>query len=146
MNFAPYQWAISFYLDLLTKAVFVSFLGLLFTLGGAPVFDFVVGAFFLSLFHFVCLFLGWIVLCLVELTRVQLTDRVRFLVTLISANALFVLSIAAFGSWGSTPNDAISHFHGGLMVGSILATTNVIPIFLAAACGRIFKRQVSPQC
>jgi hypothetical protein len=52
MNFAPYQWALSFYLDLLIKSVFVSFLGLLFTLGGAPVFDFLVGAFFLCLFHF----------------------------------------------------------------------------------------------
>jgi hypothetical protein len=140
MNFAPYQWALSFYLDLLIKSVIVSFLGLLFTLGGAPVFDFMVGAFFLCLFHFVCLFLGWLFVCLLGLAHLRLTDRARFVVTMIAANTLFVLAIAAFGTWGNSPNEAFSHFEGGVMVGSILATTNVIPILLAAACGRIFRR------
>ena len=140
MNFAPYQWALSFYLDLFIKSVFVSLLGLLFTLGGAPVFDFMVGAFFLSLLHFICLFLGWLVLSLLEIAHLKFTDRARFLATLIFANALFVMAIAAFGTWGNRPNQAFSNFDGGLTIGAILATTNVIPILLAAACGRIFRR------
>jgi hypothetical protein len=84
--------------------------------------------------------------CLLEFVHLKLTDRVRFIVTLIAANTLFVLAIAAFGTWGNRPNEAFSHFEGGVMVGSILATTNVMPILLAAACGRIFRRRGTPRC
>ena len=140
MNFAPYQWALSFYLDFFLKSVFVSFFGLLVTLGGAPVFGFVVLAFFLSLFNLVCLFLGWTFVCLLELVGVKLAQRARFFVTLLSANVLFVVSIAALGSGHDRPDQTFSDFGDQLIVSSVLAVTNVIPILLAAACGRIFSR------
>jgi hypothetical protein len=138
--------ALCFYLDFFIKSVFMSFLGLLITLNGAPVFDFVVAAFFLSLFHLLCLFLGWLSVCLLEQVGPQLTGRPRLVVTLGFANLFFVVSLAAIGGWGGTPADAFSEFSGHLVIASILAITNFIPVMIAAACGRIFKHRESPQC
>ena len=95
MNFAPYQWAPCCYLDFFIKSVFVSFLGLLVTLNGAPVLGFVVAAFILSLFHLLCLFVGWLSVCLLEQMGPRLIGRPRFLLTLGFANLFFVGSLAA---------------------------------------------------
>jgi hypothetical protein len=137
MNFSAIQWIVSYYLDVVIKCVLMSFIGLLVTLGGASVEGFLVAAILLSMFHFLCLLLACMV---VEPVRLRWPNTPAFALTLIVVNIAFALSFAALFGLGHSPGETLPGFGGELIVGSVLATTNFLPLLIVAACSRLLRR------
>src|SRR5882724_7123587 len=96
MNFSSRQWTFCIALDLLIKIVFVTFFGVLFTLGAVPVSFFVFDAVVLSICHWVCLFLGSKFALAFELIHLKLSPAMNVLITLFVANILFVGGFPGF--------------------------------------------------
>jgi hypothetical protein len=140
LNFALWQWVLGFVLDVFVKSAIVVFIGLLITLGAALPSGFVFFAALLSMFNFICLFLGCLLVSLLELVRLNVPLFVKFLLTMIVANVLFVLSYAALTGLGHRHGEILPGFGEQLIAGSCLTITNIIPILITAGCGRVFRR------
>src|SRR5215813_4511798 len=136
MNFSILQWIFAFVLDVLIKAVIVTYLGLLFMLSGMPIADLAELAIPLSLFHFAYLFLAILLLQLMADFRLELARTGKFLFTLFVGNSLFVASFAALAGFSPRP-DAV---YEGLSLGVALAITNIPPMLIVAGFGRLFRR------
>jgi hypothetical protein len=134
MNFAFYQWVLSFVLDLLIKSAFLTFLGLLVTLSAAPISAFLGGAIIASTFHFICLFSACGLAALLELLRLKLPHVMRFVLILIVANVLFLGGCAVVAPQSGPATS------GTVTVDSVMVVLNLVPIMIAVACGRILSR------
>lgn len=139
MNFSARQWIFAIVLDLLIKAGVVVPLGVLITLSGVPIAHLVELAIWVSLFHFACLLLAILLLLLVANFRLELSRTVKFLFTVIVGNFLFVMALAGITSWHRSGEIGPS-FKSGLILGAVLAITNILPILIVAGFGRLFRR------
>ncbi len=130
----------SIVLDMLIKIVLVAYAGVLITLSAAPIAGFVFLAVVLSIFHFVCLFLGCTFALMFELVRLTLPFGARSTVALIVANTLFVAGFAAFFSLSLVSDNIGSIIWSNLVVGLCLAATNLLSILIVAVFGYVFRR------
>jgi hypothetical protein len=140
MNFSLLQWVSSFALDVLIKALSITYVGLLVTLTAGPIIGFVFGAILLSMFHFLCVFLASVFVDLLEQLHLNLSRRAEFLITLASANALFLLAFAILPTLGSKPGAPGQIFVDDVIVGALLAVTNILSMLIVAGYGRVFRR------
>jgi hypothetical protein len=141
MNFSLLQWVLSFVLDVLIKVTLIASLGLLVTLSGAPIIGFIFAAVLLSMFHFFCVFLTSVFVDLLDQLRVKLSRTIDFLLTLTLTNVLFVLAFAVLPRLGLKRGETVPDFADYLIIGWVLAITNVLPMLVVAGSGRIFRRR-----
>lgn len=135
MGFTPRQWLTSFFLDALLKSVSIGFVGMAIT--STSPFQFIWPAVFLSIFHFVCLFLGFTAAAAFEWVGMRFTPTPKFWLGLLFANVLFG---AAVNAWLASVVMPPKSFLELSPVTTPLVVTNLIPIFLVLASSCLFRR------
>jgi hypothetical protein len=138
LNFSAYQWLSTIALDVLTKFVLVTGLGLLVTYGLVSIDMFVTPAIALSLLNFVCLFLGATGVATLRLFHVQLSPMLRFTASVLVANILFAGLLVVL-LWPG-PNDIPRSADGPVVVALILAASNLVTLLTVAAASRLIGR------
>ena len=123
MRFSALQWLATFILDVLIKGIFVAFVGMAITSTSPYPFFFL--GFFYSLFHFVCLFLGFTGTLAFELVGLKLRPTLAFWLALFVANGLFAA--------GATLSDNAGW-------GLILVMTNLMAVLFVLAGSCISRR------
>jgi hypothetical protein len=132
--FSASQLLASFVLDALIKSTLIGFVGMAIT--STSPFPFIWPAVGLSIFHFICIFLGCTAAVAFELVGIRFRPTPKFWLGLLFANLLF----------GATLNTlmALQHSRSPFLelspVTIVLVATNLIPIFLVAICRRIVQR------
>ena len=139
MSFGPLQWIATYFLDILIKATVITLIGVLVTFGLASPLGYISFAILLSVFHFVCLAVGAILMPVFDLLRPRFSDTVHSALFLFIANVLFVVGWAAIFGLGQRPGEIRPGFSDELLTGSCLAITNILPILIVAACSRLFR-------
>lgn len=134
MNFSALQWLACFVLDALIKSVLITFIGVLITFTSP--FPFIFVSVCLSIFHFLCLFLGYTAAVAFELVRIEFGPRLKFWLGLLFANVLFGAALNTFLALEGSPSPLLELSP----VTMALVATNLIPIFLVAACNCILWR------
>lgn len=136
MNFSVWQWRVAVVLDVLLKTALLYVTMVVVSLGTVILggFDFVLPIFLmaasLSSLHFLCLFFGSRFVARLESTNAKLAHALKFVLVLVFANILFIISFTAVLSFNRNIADNA--------IGSLyVAATNLIPILLVAAVGRI---------
>jgi len=143
MNFSASQWWSAFVLDVLIKAALIYWQAALVTLGTItlqrlePLIPFILMAVSLSGLHFLCLFFGNRFVGSLRATNVQRSRPLKFVLVLIFANVLFIVSFAAILSVSGSIYDHV-------LLSTMVAATNMLPVLLVAAAGA-FLSLVKPR-
>ena len=134
MAFSALQWLASFVLDALIKSALIGFVGMAIT--STSPFPFMWAAVCLSIFHFICIFLGFTAAVAFELVGIRFSPTPKFWLGLLFANVLFGMGVNTFLALevSRAPVFELSP------VTTVLVTTNLIPIFLVAAYSCIARR------
>jgi hypothetical protein len=93
VGFSVREWLSSFVLDAVIKFVVIAFISVLFSLGMVGWSSGIAPALTLSLFHFLCLFLGFSLIASLELAKIDLRAGTRFWLGLLVGNVLFGAAI-----------------------------------------------------
>jgi hypothetical protein len=138
LNFSVSQWLSSIVLDVFIKFLLVAAVGLFVTYGLISIESLATVAIFLSLLHFVCLFLGATLVVTPELFGVRLSPMLRFTASVALANILFV-GVVIMLLWPG-PNDIPRTADGPIIAALVLAAANLVVLFAVAATGRLIRR------
>jgi hypothetical protein len=135
VSFSASQSLATFVLDALIKSVLLTFIGVLVTF--TRPFPFIFAAVCLCNFHFIYLFLGYTLAVAFELVRIELGARLKlFWLGLLLANVLFGAALNTFLALEDSPSRVFELSP----ITMVLVATNLIPIFLVAACSCTLRR------
>jgi hypothetical protein len=134
VSFSASQSLATFVLDALIKSVLLTFIGVLVTFTSP--FPFIFAAVCLCIFHFICLFLGYTLAVAFELVRIELGARLKFWPGLLLADVLFGAALNTFLALEDSPSPVFELSP----ITMVLVATNLIPIFLVAACSCTLRR------
>ena len=136
VSFSASQWLASFALDALIKSFLITFIGVLVTFTSP--FPFLFAAICLSIFHFICLFLGYTAVVAFELIRIEFGPRLKFWLGLLLANILFGALLNTFMALDEAHKSPPAVLELS-PVTVVLVATNLMPIFLVLGCSYIAR-------
>lgn len=136
MNFSASQWLAAFVLDALIKFVFFAVVSAFVSFGMIAWWSWSIPALNLSLFHFLCLFLGSSLVASFEIVKINLRPATKFWLVLLFANALFGAAVNTFRALQFVPPRSVLELSPQTIR---LVVMNLISILLIYACTWILR-------
>jgi hypothetical protein len=136
MSFSARQWLFGFLLDAVIKFVLLALAGALVTFGMVAWWSWSIPAVVLSLFHFLCLFLGFSLVASLEIIKVDLGPATKFWLGLSFANLLFAAAVNTFHAL-EISRASVFELSSWTVV---LVGTNLASVLTVAACNCLCQR------